>query len=74
LRKNEKAIILDCLLNNCGNRTHTAKALGISRRQLERRLKEYGIIWNKTERHEIDQMLNNLLEKINNFEETTNVQ
>ncbi|MCA9002744.1 MAG: sigma-54-dependent Fis family transcriptional regulator, partial [Planctomycetes bacterium] len=39
----EKRTILDCLERNRGNRSHTARELGISRRKLLYRLKEYGV-------------------------------
>ena len=39
----ERQAIEDALEANDGNRTHTAKQLGISLRTLQYRLKEYGI-------------------------------
>ena len=43
LKEAEKEIILRTLEEAGGNRTHTAKILGISRRTLQLKLKEYGI-------------------------------
>jgi two-component system, NtrC family, response regulator HydG len=43
LKEAEKEIILRTLEDAGGNRTHTAKILGISRRTLQLKLKEYGI-------------------------------
>ena len=43
LKEAEKEIILHTLEETGGNRTHTAKILGISRRTLQLKLKEYGI-------------------------------
>ena len=43
LKAAEKEIILRTLEDAGGNRTHTAKILGISRRTLQLKLKEYGI-------------------------------
>jgi two-component system, NtrC family, response regulator HydG len=43
LKEAEKEIILRTLGDAGGNRTHTAKILGISRRTLQLKLKEYGI-------------------------------
>ena len=43
LKEAEKEIILRTLEETGGNRTHTAKILGISRRTLQLKLKEYGI-------------------------------
>ena len=43
LKEAEKEIILRTLDETGGNRTHTAKILGISRRTLQLKLKEYGI-------------------------------
>ena len=43
LKEAEKEIILRTLEEIGGNRTHTAKILGISRRTLQLKLKEYGI-------------------------------
>jgi transcriptional regulator with PAS, ATPase and Fis domain len=39
----EKQLILSTLEQYEGNRTKTAEALGISRRSLQMKLKEYGI-------------------------------
>jgi two-component system response regulator HydG len=43
LKDVEKEMILKTLEEHNGNRTHTAKTLGISRRTLQLKLKEYGI-------------------------------
>ena len=43
LKDAEKEIIIRTLEETGGNRTHTAKILGISRRTLQLKLKEYGI-------------------------------
>jgi two-component system response regulator HydG len=43
LKEVEKALILQTLEQTGGNRTHAAKILGISRRTLQLKLKEYGI-------------------------------
>ena len=43
LREVEKEMILRTLEETGGNRTHTANILGISRRTLQLKLKEYGI-------------------------------
>ncbi len=43
LKEMEKAMILRTLEETGGNRTHTAEILGISRRTLQLKLKEYGI-------------------------------
>jgi two-component system response regulator HydG len=43
LKEVEKAMILRTLEETDGNRTHAAKILGISRRTLQLKLKEYGI-------------------------------
>ncbi len=43
LKEAEKEIILHTLEDEAGNRTQTAKILGISRRTLQLKLKEYGI-------------------------------
>jgi two-component system response regulator HydG len=43
LKEVEKAMILRTLEETGGNRTHAAKILGISRRTLQLKLKEYGI-------------------------------
>ena len=43
LKQAEKEIILNTLKETGGNRTHTAKILGISRRTLQLKLKEYGV-------------------------------
>jgi len=43
LKEVEKEMILKTLDDMSGNRTHTAKILGISRRTLQLKLKEYGI-------------------------------
>lgn len=40
----EKQVILDCLKKHSFNKTETAEALGISRRTLYRRLKEYQLL------------------------------
>jgi two-component system response regulator HydG len=39
----EKAAIEGALKASSGNRTHAAKALGISRRTLHHKLRQYGI-------------------------------
>jgi DNA-binding NtrC family response regulator len=39
----EKAAIVEALRSTNGNRTHAAKALGVSRRTLHNKLREYGI-------------------------------
>jgi len=41
----ERQKILDVLGKHKGNRSLAAAALGISRRTIHRRLKEYGIVW-----------------------------
>ena len=43
LKQVEKEMILRVLEENEGNRTHAAQALGISRRTLQMKLKEYGV-------------------------------
>jgi DNA-binding NtrC family response regulator len=43
LKEAEKEIILNTLKETGGNRTHAAKILGISRRTLQLKLKEYGV-------------------------------
>jgi DNA-binding NtrC family response regulator len=43
LKEVEKDMILRTLDETAGNRTHAAKQLGISRRTLQLKLKEYGI-------------------------------
>jgi len=43
LKEVEKAMILRTLEETGGNRTHAAKILGITRRTLQLRLKDYGI-------------------------------
>ncbi len=43
LREMEKEMILRTLEESAGNRTHAAEILGISRRTLQNKLKEYGI-------------------------------
>lgn len=43
LKEVEKQMIIKTLEENDGNRTHTAGLLGISRRTLQLKLKEYGI-------------------------------
>ncbi len=43
LKEVEKAMILRTLEETDGNRTHAARILGITRRTLQLRLKEYGI-------------------------------
>jgi two-component system response regulator HydG len=43
LKEMEKQLIISTLKQNEGNRTKTADALGISRRSLQMKLKEYGI-------------------------------
>jgi DNA-binding NtrC family response regulator len=43
LKEVEKDMILHTLDETGGNRTHAAKILGISRRTLQLKLKEYGI-------------------------------
>ena len=43
VKSNEKALILKALAECNGNRSHAAEKLQISRRTLQRKLKEYGI-------------------------------
>jgi two-component system response regulator HydG len=43
LKEMEKQMILRTLEETAGNRTHAAEILGISRRTLQNKLKEYGI-------------------------------
>ena len=43
LKDVERQMIIKTLEDNKGNRTHTAEILGISRRTLQLKLKEYGI-------------------------------
>ena len=43
LKEVEKEMILKTLEDMGGNRTHTAEMLGISRRTLQLKLKDYGI-------------------------------
>jgi two-component system response regulator HydG len=43
LKEMEREMILDTLSSLSGNRTQTAQALGISRRTLQNKLKEYGV-------------------------------
>lgn len=43
LKEVEKELILKTLEHNDGNRTHSARILGISRRTLQLKLKEYGV-------------------------------
>jgi two-component system response regulator HydG len=43
LKEVEKVLILRTLEETGGNRTHAARILGISRRTLQLKLKEYGI-------------------------------
>jgi two-component system response regulator HydG len=43
LKEVEKVMILRTLEETGGNRTHAARILGISRRTLQLKLKEYGI-------------------------------
>ena len=43
LKDMEKEMIRKCLIKNKGNRTKTAVSLGISRRSLQLKIKEYGI-------------------------------
>ena len=43
LKEVEKAMILRTLEETGGNRTHAARILGITRRTLQLRLKDYGI-------------------------------
>jgi DNA-binding NtrC family response regulator len=43
LKDMEKQLIISTLEQHEGNRTKTAEALGISRRSLQMKLKEYGI-------------------------------
>lgn len=43
LKEMEKVMILRTIQETGGNRTHTAKILGISRRKLQLKLKEYGV-------------------------------
>jgi len=45
LAEAERQKILDVLKQNQGNRSRAAAALGISRRTMHRRLKEYGVAW-----------------------------
>lgn len=47
LKEMEKQLILSTLKQFDGNRTKTAETLGISRRSLQMKLKEYGILMNK---------------------------
>jgi transcriptional regulator with PAS, ATPase and Fis domain len=44
ISRTDKQIIADCLIQNKYNKTEAAKALGISRRTLYRRLKEYDLL------------------------------
>lgn len=39
----ERACIVAALAENDGNRTHTARALGISQRTMFRKMREYGL-------------------------------
>lgn len=48
LRDVEQIVILDTLTDNNFNRTHTARALGIGIRTLQRKLKRYGVEGNET--------------------------
>ena len=43
LKENEKKLIQEALQRNGGNVTHAAKALGIDRLALYRRMEKYGI-------------------------------
>jgi two-component system response regulator HydG len=43
LKEMEKAMIMRTLQETDGNRTHAAEILGISRRTLQLKLKEYGV-------------------------------
>lgn len=43
LKEVEREVILQTLADTDGNRTHTAKMLGISRKTLQNKLKEYGV-------------------------------
>ncbi|MBC8499846.1 MAG: helix-turn-helix domain-containing protein, partial [Candidatus Atribacteria bacterium] len=43
LKDIEKELIIKYLIKNNANRTHTAKLLGISRRSLQNKIKEYQI-------------------------------
>ncbi len=43
LKEVEKEVIMSCLAETKGNRTQTAKVLGISRKTLQNKMKEYGI-------------------------------
>jgi two-component system response regulator HydG len=43
LKEIEKEVIISTLEENNGNRTKTAEVLGISRRTLQLKLKEYGV-------------------------------
>ena len=43
VKSNEKALILKALEDCNGNRSHAAERLNISRRTLQRKLREYGI-------------------------------
>lgn len=43
LKEAEKELIIKYLIQNKGNRTHTAELLGISRRSLQNKIKEYQI-------------------------------
>jgi two-component system response regulator HydG len=46
-REFEKGVVADALARSNGNRTHAARALGISRQGLYRKLKRYGIMQEK---------------------------
>jgi two-component system response regulator HydG len=43
LKQVEKEVVMNCLAETNGNRTQTARILGISRKTLQNKLKEYGI-------------------------------
>lgn len=43
LKDVEKLYIITTLRDNKGNKTHTAKSLGIGLRTLQRKLKSYGV-------------------------------
>jgi two-component system response regulator HydG len=43
IREMEKELIIKTLEDNDGNRTRTSRVLGITRRTLQHKLKEYGL-------------------------------
>jgi len=43
IKEMERELIIKTLEENDANRTHTSKVLGITRRTLQHKLKEYGI-------------------------------